>query len=243
MTQKTLDNSIEIRENQPLPTDVSSSYSHDLFKTLLSTYGPQNWWPGDSVFEIMVGAILTQNTQWNNVEKAIKRLKEMKILEPRKLSFVPLEELKTAIKDAGCYNQKALRLKSLVSFLLGKQLNFYQMMKTETTALRNELLQINGIGKETADSILLYALGHKVFVVDAYTKRLFSRLRYRWMTTGTYDEIQDFFISQLPSEVYLYNEFHALIVFHSKYYCRTRPNCTNCVIKAMCHYNNATIDK
>jgi len=221
---------------QALP---NRGFCEELYDLMASAYGPQSWWPGDSVFEIMVGAILTQNTQWTNVEKAIQRLKEMEILEPRKIASVSLETVKTAIKDAGCYNQKAARLKNITAFLLEKNLDFFRLRKADPVLLRDELLQINGIGKETADSILLYALGHPVFVVDAYTKRLFSRLRYRWMATGSYDEIQEFFYHQFAKDTARYNEFHALIVFHSKYYCRSRPGCAHCILKEICHHHHS----
>ncbi len=220
-------------------TTANRSFCEELFDLMYAAYGPQYWWPGDSVFEIMVGAILTQNTQWTNVEKAIRRLKEMGILEPRKIASVSLETVKTAIKDAGCYNQKATRLKNLTAFLMEKNLDFFRLRKADPAVLRTELLQINGIGKETADSILLYALGHPVFVVDAYTKRLFSRLRYRWMATGSYEEIQEFFSHQFAKDAARYNEFHALIVFHSKYYCRSRPGCAHCELKGICHHHHA----
>jgi len=215
------------------------NFCAELYDRMSAAYGPQNWWPGDSVYEIMVGAILTQNTQWTNVEKAIRSMKEMGILEPRKIASLPLDTVKAAIKDAGSYNQKATRLKNLSAFLIEKNLDFFRLRKAETAVLRNELLGVNGIGKETADSILLYALGHPVFVVDAYTKRLFSRLRYRWMAKGSYDEIADFFHHQFPRDAARYNEFHALIVFHSKYYCRVRPGCASCVLKDLCYYDQS----
>lgn len=153
------------------------------------------------------------------------------------MAMLPIAELTETIKDAGCYNQKAIRLKNLTGFLMKKELDFFGLTQMDTLLLRQELLQMNGIGKETADSILLYALRHRIFVVDAYTKRLFSRLRFPWMAKSSYDEIQAFFQNEIPQDAQAYNELHALIVFHSKYYCRVRPNCSNCLIREDCQQN------
>jgi len=209
----------------------------NIYEILFNQYGRQNWWPGDSIFEIMVGAILTQNTQWFNVKKAIKSLKEENLLEPRKMYLASEKRLATLIVQAGYYNIKAKRLKNFMDYLIKKELDFYTMRKEPIEILREELLEINGIGPETADSILLYALEKKTFVVDAYTRRLFSRLnpKWDWMKRITYDELKCFFERLLPDELQLYNEFHALIVKHSKDVCKSKPLCEACALKESCN--------
>lgn len=209
----------------------------NIYENLYNRYGKQNWWPGDSIFEIMVGAILTQNTQWFNVKKAIKSLKEERLLEPRKMYLASEKRLASLIVQAGYYNIKAKRLKNFLDFLMKKELDFYSMRKEPIESLREELLEINGIGPETADSILLYALEKRTFVVDAYTRRLFSRLnpKWDWMKRITYDELKCFFEKLLPNELQLYNEFHALIVKHSKEVCKSKPLCEACILKESCH--------
>src|SRR3972149_12314300 len=147
-----------------------------IYKKLFTAFGPQRWWPGDTPFEVIVGAILTQNTAWKNVEKAIHNLKKAKVLQSKKMHDLSERELAKLIRPAGYFNIKAKRLKYFLNYLFdnyGGSLN--RMFKKRTDALRRELLQVNGIGPETADSILLYAGNHPVFVVDAYTKRIFSR--------------------------------------------------------------------
>lgn len=208
-----------------------------IYEKLFNEYGRQNWWPGDSIFEIMVGAILTQNTQWFNVKKAIKSLKEENLLEPRKMYLASEKRLATLIVQAGYYNIKAKRLKNFLDYLMEKELNFYSMRNDAVNLLREELLEINGIGPETADSILLYALEKKTFVVDAYTRRLFSRLnpKWDWMKRITYDELKIFFENLLPDDLQLYNEFHALIVKHSKDVCKSKPLCEECTLKESCN--------
>ena len=207
-----------------------------VYQALLERYGRQHWWPGDSIFEIMVGAILTQNTQWFNVKKAIKSLKEVGLLEPRKMYLSNEKRLASLIVQAGYYNIKSKRLKNFLEYLMEKKLDFYSMKKTSVESLREELLEINGIGPETADSILLYALNKKTFVVDAYTRRLFSRLNkdWEWMKRITYDDLKSFFEKRLPDDLDLYNEFHALIVKHSKEVCKSKPLCEECVLKESC---------
>jgi endonuclease-3 related protein len=209
-----------------------------VFDQLLNKYGKQDWWPADSVFEIMVGTILIQNTQWFNVKKAIKNLKDEKLLEPRKMSLCSEERLATLIVHAGYYNVKAKRLKNFLEFLIENNLDFYSMKNKDTEELRKKLLDINGIGPETADSILLYALDHKTFVVDAYTRRMFSRLKndFSWMTRITYDELKEFFEKNIPHDLYFFNEFHALIVVHSKDVCKSKPLCEECILKDSCDF-------
>lgn len=206
------------------------------FNRLHAHYGDQHWWPGDSIFEIMIGAVLTQNTQWFNVKKAIKSLKEEYLLEPRKMYKTDQKKLASLIVQAGYYNVKAKRIKNLLEYLISKDLNFYAMKHQDAEELRRELLEINGIGPETADSILLYAFGKNTFVVDAYTRRLFSRLNHEWdwMKRITYDDLKAFFEERLPNNSDFYNEFHALVVVHSKEKCKTKPLCTECVLRSQC---------
>jgi endonuclease-3 related protein len=200
----------------------------DIFNRLLSALGPRHWWPGDSPLEIMVGAILTQNTSWRNVEQAIANMKEHGVLEMSRLVEIGESELAEIIRPAGFYNIKARRLKT---FLIDFHSRFDGVIDntagTETSELRNSLLAINGIGPETADSILLYAFDRPVFVVDAYTKRF---LRNHGQYTGSYDyhDIQNFFMDNLPHDTYVFNEFHALIVRLCQLHCRKKLDCAGC---------------
>lgn len=199
-----------------------------IYQKLFCHCGPQFWWPGKTRFEIVVGAILTQNTAWRNVEKAIKNLKGQKLLSPEKLFNLPVSDLANLIRPTGYYNIKAKRLKSFLEFLEKRyQFNLTRMNKTDTLTLRQELLSVKGIGEETADSILLYAFNRPVFVVDAYTRRVFSRHKF-FSAKATYSEIQKFFTANLPKDVKIYNEYHALIVRIAKEYCKKNPNCKEC---------------
>ncbi|OGW00252.1 MAG: endonuclease [Nitrospinae bacterium RIFCSPLOWO2_02_FULL_39_110] len=206
-----------------------------IYKTLYNHFGPQNWWPGDTPFEVCVGAILTQNTAWQNVEKAIANLKKGKILNPHKINILPAKKLAKLITPAGYFNIKAKRLKNFISFLCkrydGKVSN---MFSNGLGNIRDSLLSVNGIGPETADSILLYAGNVPIFVVDAYTKRVFNRLNLT-PEDITYYEMQEIFMENLPSDAMLFNEYHALIVMLGKNYCKKRPLCEGCPIKN-CHF-------
>ncbi|MBI5875870.1 MAG: endonuclease III domain-containing protein, partial [Deltaproteobacteria bacterium] len=199
------------------------------YKKLFSAFGSQHWWPGDTPFEVIVGAILTQNTAWTNVEKAIRNLKKAKLLNPKRLHDLSQAELAQYIRPAGYFNIKAKRLKHFLNYLFdnyGGSLN--RMFKKRTDALRRELLEVNGIGPETADSILLYAGNHPVFVVDAYTKRIFSRHGII-LADVEYHDVQEIFIKNLPHDVKMFNEYHALIVRVGKDFCRTKkPLCGRC---------------
>jgi endonuclease-3 related protein len=199
-----------------------------IYRILLKAFGPQHWWPGETPLEIIVGAILTQNTNWTNVEKAIANLKSSGLLDARALKRVPVEKLAPLIRPAGYFNIKARRLKNFFDWLAANyEGDLERMFKRATSALREELLEVRGIGPETADSILLYA-GQKVsFVVDAYTYRIFFRHQLV-PTETTYDEVKEFFESNLPREVALYNEYHALLVALGKNYCKPRPLCAEC---------------
>jgi len=210
--------------NKGLSNTLKKSYNK-----LLRAFGPQHWWPGDTPFEVIVGAILTQNTAWTNVEKAIHNLKKAKLLTPGKLHDLSQDEIAKYIRPAGYFNIKAKRLKHFLNYLFDNYGgNLKKMFKKRTDALRRELLSVNGIGPETADSILLYAGNHPVFVVDAYTKRIFSRHQVV-KTDADYHNIQELFMKNLPHVVKMFNEYHALIVKAGKDFCRTRkPLCSRC---------------
>lgn len=203
-----------------------------IFDVLYSTYGPQGWWPGEDHLEIILGAVLTQSTAWHNVTLAIANLKREGLLEPGALLEAEPEHIKALIAPTGFFNVKYKRLKSVLEYFMRHNMDFERFRRLPVVDLRNELLEVNGIGPETADSILLYAFDRPVFVVDAYTRRLFSRLGYGWMEKAPYEEIQQFFMEKLPSD--LCNEFHALIVTHCKVICRKRPLCSDCDLSAFC---------
>ncbi|MCM8779545.1 MAG: endonuclease III domain-containing protein [Candidatus Omnitrophica bacterium] len=200
-----------------------------IYLMLLEKFGPQGWWPGDSAFEIMVGAILTQNTNWQNVSRAIKNLKKEKALSAQKLYSLPLKKLASLIKPAGYYNIKAKRLKNFLDFFFKNyQGDIRLMAKKDLAALRHELLSVNGIGEETADSILLYALNKPIFVVDAYTRRIFSRHKFL-APDATYTQTQGLFMQNLKADTKIFNEYHALIVRLGKDFCRkSKPRCLEC---------------
>ncbi len=203
-----------------------------IYEKLYGSFGPQSWWPADSPFEVMVGAILTQNTNWFNVEKAIRNLKEKKLLDPFKLYRLPRAELAGLIRPAGYYNIKAKRLKAFLKFFCGTcRADLKGLKQQDTAALRGKLLAVNGVGPETADSILLYALGKPIFVVDAYTMRIF--FRHGLIKEGDqYHQVQNLFMQNLKNEVKLFNEYHALLVKLGKDYClKNKPRCEKCPLK------------
>ena len=202
-----------------------------VYKLLYKKFGPRHWWPGETKLEIIIGAILTQNTAWGNVEKAIKNLKKEKVLKVKKLSQISEERLARLIKPAGYYNIKSKRIKNFLKFLNSVYSgSINKLFKTELNKLRKELLDINGIGPETADSMLLYAGEKPVFVVDSYTKRIFSR-HSLVAEDAEYEEVQRFFMKNLSRSVKLFNEYHALIVELGKNLCKTKkPLCSKCPI-------------
>lgn len=210
-----------------------------VYNSLFNAYGPQLWWPvkgRDKRLEVMVGAILTQNTSWSNVEKAISNLLTEELLSISAILQAPKTKLATAVKPSGYYNQKALKLKFLANYLKATyNSDISNMAKVSTPQLREELLSIWGIGEETADSILLYALKRASFVIDAYTRRIFSRIGLT-DKTATYSQIKDFFERNLPNQEALYNEYHALIVLHGKEVCKPKPLCEDCAIRFHCNY-------
>jgi endonuclease-3 related protein len=200
----------------------------NIFRTLLSSFGKRNWWPGETELEIIVGAILTQNTSWKNVEKAINNMKAQGVLDVDTLHTITKDQLGEIIKPSGFYNQKSSRLKLFINVLHEKfNKSIYNLKYYDTNDLRNLLLGISGIGPETADSILLYALNRPVFVVDAYTKRFLKNHRL-YDGNEKYDDVQQFFMTNLPHDTYLFNEFHALIVCLCQNYCKNVPECIMC---------------
>jgi endonuclease III related protein len=203
------------------------------YDALFAAYGPQHWWPGRTRFEVIVGAILTQNTSWSNVELAIAALRKEKLLSPMALEQVPLPRLARLIRSSGYFRQKARKLKSFFHFLREQyhgSLN--KMFAAPTPELREQLLAVHGIGPETADSILLYAGRHPVFVVDAYTRRILERHDLADGKQQPYEEIQRLFEQNLPNSPSLFNEYHALIVHTGKHFCRKRnPVCEQCALK------------
>ena len=199
---------------------------------LHAAHGPQHWWPGDSAFEIMVGAVLTQNTAWTNVEKAIANLKTAKALSPETIAATPHRRLAAWLKPSGYFNIKAKRLRSMCAWLIHKG-GTRKIARLPTGALRAELLQVHGIGPETADDILLYAFRRPVFVIDAYTRRLFQRLGLIEGDEG-YETLRSFFEKSLATDTQLFNEYHALIVVHAKDVCRKRPLCGACKLGPLC---------
>ena len=202
-----------------------------IYTVLFNHFGPQDWWPGDTPFEVAVGAILTQNTNWANVEKAITSLKSRKVLNARALHAMPHDRLASLIRPAGYFNIKAARLKNFLAFFANHYGGSMKRMRVaEVHPLREGLLSVSGIGPETADSILLYALGKPVFVIDAYTKR--ALVRHGVVPEkATYHELQELFHGALPSEVQLFNEYHALFVMLGKHYCRPKPQCSGCPLE------------
>lgn len=204
-----------------------------IYSRLFRAYGPQHWWPGETPFEVAVGAILTQNTNWGNVEKAINNLRKAGALRPRVIEDMPIAQLAALIRPAGYYNIKARRLKNFIHLLCMEYGGSMQKMKREDGGvIREKLLKANGIGPETADSIMLYALDKPVFVIDAYTKRVLSQ--HNIMDHDeSYDAYQGLFHRHLASDLALYNEYHALLVRVCKVHCKTKPHCDGCPLEGI----------
>ena len=214
-----------------------------IYQKLLEQYGPQQWWPAETPFEVMVGAILTQNTAWTNVAKSIAQLKSHHQLSARSIDRLSHDELAALIRASGYFNVKATRLKNFCRWYL-TQGGFDSLNELDTASLRHSLLSVNGVGPETADDMMLYAFNRPIFVVDAYTRRIFSRI-------GLVDEAIKYeplrskfereFIGKRKRVsddecVAHYNEYHALIVVHGKVICRTRPRCGECCLRGQCEY-------
>jgi endonuclease III related protein len=201
----------------------------EYYNSLFTALGPQHWWPGKTQFEIIVGAILTQNTSWKNVETAIAKLRNRGLLSPSAIRIAPIRRLERLVRSSGYFRQKARKLKAFCEFLETKYAgSLERMFATPTFVLREQLLGVFGIGPETADSILLYAGGHEVFVVDAYTKRILAR--HGWIPEkAKYDDVRWIFEGQFPGDVKRFNEFHALIVHAGKRWCLAQePRCEDC---------------
>ena len=209
----------------------------DICHRLMAHYGPQHWWPADEPFEVMVGAILTQSAAWGNVEKAIANLKTAGALSPGGIRQLPLAELSEIIRPSGYFNAKARKLKSLVDWLEEScDGDLARLFAIDVATLRERLLSIHGIGPETADSIILYAAGKPVFVIDAYTRRITSRLGLA-PENDSYGAYQDLFMRNLPADIQLFNEYHALLVRLAKDVChRHQPLCLKCCLNEICPY-------
>ncbi len=202
-----------------------------IFKKLYKQYGSQHWWPGETAFEVAIGAILTQNTNWENVEKAIHKLRPY--LKPEIIHHMENDQLAEYIRPSGYYNVKAKRIKNFLNWFETYHYSFNIVQKKQVEHIREELLQINGIGKETADSIILYALHKPIFVIDAYTRRFFQRLGFN--VPEDYDAFRQMFEEHIEKDEQLYNEYHALIVIHSKERCRRKPLCSECIFIDKCN--------
>jgi endonuclease-3 related protein len=208
----------------------------DIYNTLFASYGPQHWWPADAPFEVIVGAILTQSAAWTNVEQAISNLKAAQALTPEALHHLPLDRLAQLIHPSGYYNAKALKLKAFADRLHSRYNNdLERLFALDTATLRQELLSIHGVGEETADSILLYAAQRPSFVIDAYTRRIISRLGLA-PAQDSYGAFQALFAQNLPEDEGFFNEYHALLVCHGKEVCRKIPQCSHCCLRSNCPY-------
>jgi endonuclease-3 related protein len=218
-----------------------------VYRRLRARYGHAGWWPGDSSFEICVGAILVQNTAWANVERTLDVLRRRRLLSFRALDRLSAARLAPLLRSSGTFRVKARRLRAFLDFLSAEYGGEPEAMRgEEPSRLRENLLTVVGIGPETADSISLYAAGHPVFVVDAYTRRVFSRLgllagedrpgraRATSAGPGAYDQVQRFLMDRLPRDAALYNDYHAQLVRLGKEHCRPRPRCAECPLDDLC---------
>lgn len=223
---------------------------HTYYNALFAAHGPQHWWPGRTRFEIIIGAILTQNTSWKNVERAIANLRAAKLLSPTAIHAISSASLAKYLRPSGYFRQKTRSLKSFVAFLYKEHAgSLNHLFATPTKALRDQLLSVRGIGPETADSILLYAGKHPVFVVDAYSRRVLERhsllpAEVHTNSRRSYEQIRSLFESQLPRDPQLFNEFHALLVQTGKLHClKSKPNCSTCPLSRFLpesHHPSAT---
>jgi len=215
--------------------NMASPTIYQIYQYMFRAYGPQHWWPGETAFEVMVGAVLTQNTSWANVERAIKNLQQDNALTAERIIAMPHKHLAHLLTPSGYFNVKATRLKNFCHWYLEKG-GSKKIQRISTHDLRIQLLEVNGIGPETADDMLLYALKRPVFVIDAYTRRLFKRLA---ITSGneSYEVLRALFenkLSRVKDKVTMFNEYHALIVHHAKYFCRSKPQCSKCCLRQYC---------
>ena len=212
---------------------MSTNNKYQRIYDILNThYGPQHWWPADSSFEVMVGAVLVQNTAWRNASTAITSLHNAGLMSSSAIQQTPVDELASVIVSSGYFNVKAKRLKALCHWL-EEQGGIAQLKQRRLALLRRNLLGVFGIGPETADDILLYALDKPVFVIDAYTRRLFSRLGLV-QADAAYETLQGGFEQALDGETELFNQYHALIVVHAKNICQKQPLCMECCLRMVC---------
>lgn len=217
-----------------MPNNYTRQRLLSVYHTLDTQYGPQHWWPANSPFEIMVGAVLTQNTAWANVEKAIENLKAMDCLDAKRIAALPSVELAMLIRPSGYFNVKAKRLQEFCKWYMDRD-RFAGLAGLDTHSLRDALLSVHGIGPETADDMLLYAFERAIFVVDAYTRRIFSRLD---LLDGelSYEVLRTMIEEALPADNALFSQYHALIVRHGKDICRKRPCCDRCCVRRFCAF-------
>lgn len=201
-----------------------------IYEKLFIHYGPQNWWPAETPFEMMISSILVQNTNWRNVEKALQQLRPH--MEPETIYEMPIEELAEHIRSSGFFNIKAKRIKAFMAWFRQYGYNIERIKHIEKTELRKQLLNINGIGRETADVMLVYVFDKPVFVVDAYARRIFYRLGFDMPVS--YDGFRQLVEQELPEDLKLYNEYHALLVEHVKHTCRVKPLCSVCPLLDVC---------
>jgi endonuclease-3 related protein len=214
-----------------------------MYDVLFHRFGPQHWWPAETPFEVMVGAVLTQNAAWSNVERAIANLKQADCLNPGAILALPAPRLQQLLKPSGFFRVKERRLRSFVRYFQERYRgNLARMRRQPLARLRSELLDVDGVGRETADSILLYALNRPSFVIDAYTRRILARHGLA-DARGDYDEIRSLFEDNLPKRVRLYNEYHALLVRLAKNHCRPKMNCAGCPLEALLGPGGETADE
>lgn len=211
----------------------------EIYQRLYQYYGPQGWWPASHAFEVIVGAILTQNTAWRNVELALENLRHLGLLSWSPMLSLSLDELQAHIRPAGFYRRKAECLKAICHWLKDQR-GLDNIKLKGFLDCRRTLLDIKGIGLETADAILLYALDKPAFVIDKYTHRLTTRLANKNMAFN-YDALQNSFINSLDENLLVYQEYHALIVIHAKEFCKASPDCTDCPLNDSCHYYRCTL--
>jgi len=208
----------------------------EIYELLYKRYGNLNWWPADSPYEIIVGAVLTQNTAWSNVEKAIANFPNFdKTLAPELIEEIPIEELAEIIRPAGFFNQKSAYLKAVTEWFKRYDYDVEALKEGNLDFLRKELLAVKGVGKETADSILLYAFKFPTFVIDAYTRRLLERLGVKNIPKE-YDGVKALFETALPHDESLWNNYHACIVINAKEHCKVKPICVGCPLVEQCAY-------
>jgi len=207
----------------------------EVYRRLLKHFGRQGWWPAQTKFEVLLGAVLTQRTRWENAEKAVQRLREAGLLDPRKLADTPIEVVEELIRPSGFYRVKARRLLNLVRHIAEKyEGNLDRFLGRPAEEVRRDLLTVGGVGRETADSILLYAAERLYFPVDAYTKRIMRRLGFIEDENVDYEELRRFIESRIPRSLDVYREFRALLVALGKHHCGKEPRCVGCPLRDLC---------